>query len=86
MCSAGDAANWGEQFNAEAGAWIDEYGRETSGNLELFGAELQQPRTRQEGYVFAVDNPFMEDAASFGTVRNNAFNQLLYQYILYCST
>ena len=71
-CRAGDATNWAEQYNATAEDWMNEYGQEGS------GAEwtAHQPRTRQQGYMFAPDNPFLDDTDSFAKVRSATIHQL----------
>lgn len=61
MCAhigAGDVESWADQFGGDQ--WASEFAR-TAGSAA-------GPRTRQEGYQFAANNPYMDDADSFAKV------------------
>lgn len=59
--AAGDVESWTEQFGADQ--WATEFARAAGGAAGAAG-----PRTRQEGYQFAADNPYLQDADSFAKV------------------
>jgi hypothetical protein len=61
---AGDVESWAEQFSGDQ--WASEFAR-AAGTAAGWGG----PRTRQEGYQFAADNPYMDDADSFAKVSSN---------------
>ena len=61
MLLAGDVENWAEQFSGDQ--WASEFAR-AAGTAAGVGG----PRTRQEGYQFAADNPYTDDADSFAKV------------------
>ena len=61
MLLAGDVENWAEQFRGDQ--WASEFARAAG-----TAAGVSGPRTRQEGYQFAADNPYTDDADSFAKV------------------
>ena len=54
--------NWAENFSADQ--WATEFARAAGG-----AAGASAPRTRQEGYQFAADNPYLDDVDSFAKAR-----------------
>lgn len=60
-CLVGDVESWAEQFSGDQ--WASEFARAAGSAAGVGG-----PRTRQEGYQFAADNPYMDDAESFAKV------------------
>lgn len=61
--------SWAEQFGGDQ--WATEFARATGSAAGTAG-----PRTRQEGYQFAADNPYMDDTDSFAKVRSKVLNHL----------
>ncbi len=61
LAAAGDVENWAEHLGGDQ--WATEFARTAGGAAGAAG-----PRTRQEGYQFAADNPYMDDADSFAKV------------------